>query len=176
MDLSRLSRAEISGLRQKLLSNGWDLCLGELCRGKIKEVGDFCRNRHLCKSCNNHRVQKSYQTKGRSSERSIDESKQNSSCSVCSHNNPVHIIPLTASAVSDPQLPPYSRRAMRWQFICIWCQRLRSTPKPTRDPRSAPKVEPLEGETKKMPRSVVPGTRTSSRPFLPAERSTVRSM
>ena len=153
MDFGKFTKTQISKLRKGLLETGRDLCLGELCNGKVKSQEMFCRNRHLCKQCNSHRVKSVYRRKGRAETRLLDK-KRHHGCYSCGHNNTAHLIRInipqpigvviivdtddeqfspcgennntqsnTDAASAEPSLSSNNIIDEK-AFICLWCYRL----------------------------------------------------
>lgn len=122
MDFSTLPRSRITKLRAGLNSTGRDLCLGEMCKGKVKPLEDFCRNRHLCKTCNIARVKRTHRSRGRSSfDRETMSPLKSFGCYECGHSRPSHLTKLHTQE-DDASAP----RLGSQRFICLWCQRLHS--------------------------------------------------
>ena len=79
----RPSRKELSEIRLGLKADGNNICYGELCNGKIKEISDFVKNQNYCYECNRERGKQTQKKNMRANKRVKFKLKFGKKCEKC---------------------------------------------------------------------------------------------
>ena len=129
----RPSRKELSEIRLGLKADGKNICYGELCDGKVKDLGEFVKNRNDCLECNRYSSKMSQKKNMRANKRLKFKLKLDKQCEVCGCSDIDmlefdHIDPddksFTISGKNSTQ--QILEEVHKTRLLCIWCHRLHS--------------------------------------------------
>jgi len=129
-----MTRIEKINYRKKLIENNESYCNGSYCNGKVKQLGEFPKNRyHECKECQNYRKKQLYKKNGTACWREKTRLKHDKSCEKCGcndiellefdHNDPTEKSFTIARSSSAKKI---IKEAEKTKFLCVWCHRLRT--------------------------------------------------
>jgi len=127
------SKKELQMLRQKLKSDGKNICYGELCNGIVKSVDEFVKNQNYCHVCNRYKVKKSHKKIPRAHRRIKYKLKAGKACEKCEccdinmfdfdHLDQDRKSFAISSKDSTTQIKDEYKKT---RILCVWCHRLHS--------------------------------------------------
>lgn len=124
-----MNEKELSIYRQKLKSEGKNICYGELCDGNIYDIDKFPKVSNICKKCVAKKAKDYYYSSGGKKYRKVkNEYKKGKSCEECGEDNLIlldfdHLDEKNFNISQCYNSTKLIEEIKLTRMLCIWCHR-----------------------------------------------------